>query len=80
VEFSFTAYRSLLQVIKENFWCITIQENYKKDTLKTIILRHDVDHAQKNALSYDKNGSKIGNQGFLLFSFVPESYDEEIIK
>ena len=79
-DFTFQSYKNLLEKIKALNWQITTLENYKEDSNKVVILRHDVDRRPQNALSMAKLEAGLGIKASYYFRIVSESYDEEIIQ
>ncbi len=81
MDFTLTTYINLLKALTDQgFSFLPFCEYRNYDVKRTIILRHDVDLLPKNSLEFAKIQAKEGIRGSYYFRFVPESYDEVIIK
>ncbi len=80
-DFTVHKYTQLLNaLIEKGYQFQTFSEYLTKPSLKSIMLRHDVDKRPQNSLTLAKIESELGLNGVYNFRIVPESWDEDMIK
>ena len=81
MDFTINKYKEFLSVLIGNgYHLITVEEFFKKEFDKFVILRHDVDKLPGNSLCIAKIQAEKGIKGTYYFRIVPQSFDEKIIK
>jgi len=82
-DFTYKAYRQLLQALKKaGYQSIKFEDYIKGQNLpeKLVILRHDVDRLPWNALDMARIEKEEGMVASYYYRVVPEAYNEEVIK
>lgn len=85
MDFTLTRYKHLLQSLVSTGHVFKIFEDYLSDgvgndSVKLVILRHDVDRIPRNALKTAIIENEFGIKGSYYFRILPCSYDEVIIE
>ncbi|QCX39122.1 hypothetical protein FF125_12000 [Aureibaculum algae] len=81
MDFTVRKYKELLQaLIKKGYTFQTFEEFIKSPSVKSIVLRHDVDLLPHNSLKFAEIQAENGVKGVYYFRAVPESWDESVIK
>jgi len=80
-DFTITALRDILLVLKNKGYCfVTFEEFLKAQGNRTVILRHDVDRSPFNSLIVARVEHELGLKGSYYFRAVPESMDISVIR
>ncbi|MBJ2172607.1 hypothetical protein JBL43_00045 [Aureibaculum sp. A20] len=81
MDFTVKIYKELLQIlIKKGYTFQTFDEFIKSPSIKSIVLRHDVDLLPYNSLKFAEIQAENGVKGVYYFRAVPESWDEIVIQ
>ncbi len=84
-DFTREVYRGFLIALIDQGYHLTSYEAYLQlnehvPTLKTVILRHDVDRLPQNSLATARLQASLGVQGSYYFRIVPQSFQPEYIE
>ena len=84
-DFTLEVYRDFLIALIDQGYHLTSYEAYLQlnehvPTLKTVILRHDVDRLPQNSLATARLQASLGVQGSYYFRIVPQSFQPDYIE
>ena len=84
-DFTLEVYRDFLIALIDQGYHLTsyeayLQLNERVPTLKTVILRHDVDRLPQNSLATARLQASLGVQGSYYFRIVPQSFQPDYIE
>jgi len=81
MDFTIATYKDLIKtLIKQGFLVQTFSDFILKPAPKAVVLRHDVDLLPQNSLAFARIQAEEGVKCSYYFRFVPESFNESIIK
>jgi hypothetical protein len=81
MDFTIKTYKKFLEAVSSQGYTFqTFSDFLKSPANKAIILRHDVDAKKENSLEFAELEHKLGIKGSYYFRFVPESFNEGVIR
>ncbi len=81
MDFTINIYKEFLATLKgHGYQFITVEDFFRKEYEKFVILRHDVDNLPYNSLYFAEIQANEGLKGTYYFRIVPESYNQEVIQ